>query len=313
MENVFDFDAIEAELKASVIKTNKYIGINANTIKTYMAKIKYLNKQMVLNEGLNDYLESNYPKLNSRSAYQISVMGVAKHSPLFADKLGKEIVDIITKSNEILVPQIKHNETNQTKSEKETANWIDLKDLKKIHKEKESEFSIQDNLLINIYTLMPPVRLDLGQVVIVRSAFVDEETGRPVGVGEKENYIVITKKAGRYATVLNLREYKTEKTYGAFSEKLPKPITDLIVKLPIEQTHLFSKKSGGAFASADTFGVYLRSVFHKLTGKNMSVDILRHIYITEFRKGEKSTKRKQQLARKMMNSVEVQTDYMRLE
>lgn len=313
MENVFDFDAIEAELKASVIKTNKYIGINANTIKTYMAKIKYLNKQMVLNEGLNDYLESNYPKLNSRSAYQISVMGVAKHSPLFADKLGKEIVDIITKSNEILVPQIKHNETNQTKSEKETANWIDLKDLKKIHKEKESEFSIQDNLLINIYTLMPPVRLDLGQVVIVRSAFVDEETGRPVGVGEKENYIVITKKAGRYATVLNLQEYKTEKTYGAFSEKLPKPITDLIVKLPIEQTHLFSKKSGGAFASADTFGVYLRSVFHKLTGKNMSVDILRHIYITEFRKGEKSTKRKQQLARKMMNSVEVQTDYMRLE
>jgi uncharacterized protein YjgD (DUF1641 family) len=311
MENVFDFDKIEAELKASVVKTKKYIGINANTIKTYMAKIKYLDKQMVLNEGLNDYLESNYPKLNSRCAYQVAIMGVAKHSQTFAVIIGKEIVDTITKSNETLVPELKYNATNQTKSEKEEINWVSLKDLKKIHKEKFADFSVQDNLLISMYTLIPPVRLDLGQVLIVRSDFIDEKTNLPVGVSENQNYIVITKRAGRYSAVLNLNEYKTERTYGAFKEKLPKPITDLIIKLPIEQTHLFSKKSGGAFASPETFGVYLRSVFYKLTGKNMSVDILRHIYITEFRKGEKSTVAKQELARKMMNSVEVQTDYMR--
>jgi hypothetical protein len=309
---IYDFDVIQAELTASVIKTNKYTGLSAGSIKTYIAKLKYLDKQKVLNEQLNDFLNTTYSVLNTRSAYQVAILGVAKHSPTFAELIGKEIIDIITKSNEKLIPELKHYASSQSKSEKEEINWISLKDLKTLHKSRFADFSIQDNLLISFYTLIPPVRLDLGQVLIVRSGFIDETTGLPDGVSENENYLVINKKSGRYSTTLNLNSYKTERTYGAFKEKLPKPITDLIIKLPIEQTHLFSKRGGGAFASADTFGVYLRSVFFKLTGKNMSVDILRSIYLTDFRKGEKSTERKQAVARKMMNSVEVQTEYLRI-
>ena len=308
----FDFDVIQAELTASVVKTNKYIGLGAGSIKTYISKLKYLDKNKVLNEQLNDFLNTTYSVLNTRSAYQVAVMGVAKHSPTFAELIGKEIISVITKANETLIPELRHENTSQSKSEKEEANWINLKDLKALHKSRFAEFSVQDNLLISFYTLIPPVRLDLGQVLIVRSSFIDETTGLPDGVRENENYIVINKKSGRYSTVLNLKEYKTERTYGAFKEKLPKIITDLVIKLPIEQTHLFSKRGGGAFASADTFGVYLKSVFHRLTGKNMSVDLLRSIYLTDFRKGEKSTERKQAVARKMMNSVEVQTEYLKL-
>ena len=43
----------------------------------------------------------------------------------------------------------------------------------------------------------------------------------------------------------------------------------------------------------------------------MSVDILRHIYLTDFRKGEKSTEKKQAVAKKMMNSVAEQDNYLR--
>jgi hypothetical protein len=308
----FDFDVIQAELTASVIKTNKYTGLGAGSVKTYISKMKYLDKNKVLNEQLNDFLNNTYPVLNTRSAYQVAVMGVAKHSPTFAEKLGKEIIDIITKANETLIPELKHDASSQSKSEKEEINWINLKDLKALHKSKVADFSVQDNLLISFYTLIPPVRLDLGQVFIVRNNFIDETTGKPTGIAEKENYLVINKRSGRYATTLNLQEYKTERTYGAFTSKLPKVITDLIIKLPIEQTHLFSKRGGGAFASADTFGVYLKSVFHRLTGKNMSVDLLRSIYLTDFRKGEKSTERKQKIAKSMMNSVEVQTEYLKL-
>ena len=313
MDSVFDIEKIQAELKASVIKTNKYVGLSDGSIKTYVTKIKYLEKQKVLNEQLNDFIINTYPVLNTRGAYQIAIMGVAKHSPTFAELLGKELIDLITKAYETLIPELKHNATSQSKSEKEETNWLSLKELKALHKAKSAEFSVQDNLLISFYTLIPPVRLDLGQVLIVRSAFIDETTGLPAGVGEKENYIVLNKKSGRYSAVLNLKEYKTERTYGAFKEKLPKPITDLIIKLPIEQTHLFSKKGGGPFASSDTFGNYLKSVFKTLTGKNMSCDILRHIYITDFRRGEKSTEKKLMVAKKMMNSVETQTEYMRVE
>jgi len=308
-----DFELIERELSGSQVKTNKYTGLSANSVKTYISKIKYLEKQKVLNEQLDAFLNSSYNKLNTRSAYQIAVMGVAKHSPTFAEMLGKEIIDTITKSNETLGPELKHNATAQTKSEKEEQNWIELKELKKMAKERAGEFSVQDNLLIAFYTLIPPMRLDLGQVVIVRSSFIDETTGRPNGIGEKQNYLRIYKKSGKPVTELVLNEYKTEKTYGEFKEKLPKPITDLITKLPVEQEFLFQRKAGGAFASSETFGVYLRTVFHKLTGKNMSVDLLRHVYLTDFRKGEKSTERKKAVAKKMMNSVDQQTEYLRIE
>ena len=158
---------------------------------------------------------------------------------------------------------------------------------------------------------MPPVRLDLHDVQIVRTAFINEETKRPEGIAENQNYIRIYKKSGRTYTDLVLTSFKTDRTYGTFNERLPKPITDLILQLPVSQSHLFQKKGGGAFSSPETFGVYLRSVFKKLTGKNMSVDLLRHIYLTDFRKGEKTTEKKQKIAKKMMSSVAEQTNYLR--
>jgi len=305
-----DFDKIANELKESKVQTNKYIGIGEGTIKTYIAKVKYLEKQEVLNDKLNDFINTTYTNINTKSAYQIAIMGVAKHSPTFAEALGTDIIKVITEQNEEVMNEIKGN-PKQDKTEKEEENWIPLKTLKKLAKEKTLEFNEQDNLLIACYTLMPPVRLDLHDVKIIRSAFIDPETKRPEGITEKQNYIRIYKKSGRTYTDLVLNEYKTSKTYGIFNERLPKPITDLILKLPVSQSHLFQKKGGDAFSSPETFGVYLRSVFKKLTDKNMSVDLLRHIYLTEFRKGEKTEERKQKIAKKMMNSVAEQTNYLR--
>lgn len=305
-----DFELIIQELKDSKVQTNKYIGISEGTIKTYIAKIKYFEKQEVLNEKLNDFINTTYTNINTKAAYQIAVMGVAKHSPTFAEAIGQDIITQITESNDVVMQEIKGN-PKQDKTEKEEENWIPLKTLKKLAKEQKDSFNVQDNLLIATYIQMPPVRLDLHDVKIVRTSFIDEETKRPEGITEKQNYIRIYKKSGRTYTDLVLNEYKTSKTYGIFNERLPKPITDLILQLPVSQEFLFQKKGGGAFSSPETFGVYLRSVFKKLTGKNMSVDLLRHIYLTEFRKGEKTEEKKQKIAKKMMNSVTEQTNYLR--
>lgn len=305
-----DFDAIAQELKDSKIQTNKYIGIGEGTIKTYIAKVKYLDKQEVLNEKLNEYINITYTNINTKAAYQIAVMGVAKHSPTFASALGEDLIKSITEENEKVMEEIKGN-PKQNKTEKEEENWMPLRALKKLAKDKREEFNVQDNLLIACYTLMPPVRLDLHDVKIIRTPFIDQETNLPEGITGKQNYIRIYKKSGRTYTDLVLNEYKTERTYGVFNERLPKPVTDLILQLPVSQSHLFQKKGGGPFSSPETFGVYLRAVFKKLTNKNMSVDLLRHIYLTEFRKGEKSEERKQKIAKKMMNSVSEQTNYLR--
>ena len=305
-----DFDKIAEELKESKIQTNKYIGIGEGTIKTYLAKIKYLEKQEVLNEKLNDFINTTYTKINTKSAYQIAVMGVAKHSPTFAEAIGEDVIKTITEENEKVMDEIKGS-PKQDKTDKEEENWIPLRALKKLAKDRRADFGVQDNLLIACYTLMPPVRLDLHDVQIVRTAFINEDTKRPEGIAENQNYIRIYKKSGRTYTDLVLTSFKTDRTYGTFNERLPKPITDLILQLPVSQSHLFQKKGGGAFSSPETFGVYLRSVFKKLTGKNMSVDLLRHIYLTDFRKGEKTTEKKQKIAKKMMSSVAEQTNYLR--
>ena len=305
-----DFVKIAEELKESKVQTAKYIGIGESTIKNYIAKVKFLEKQEVLNEKLNDYINTTYTNINTRGAYQTAIMGMAKHSPTFLEILGKDILEIITKENEKIMEEIKGNPT-QDKNAKEEENWIPLRTLKKLAKDRKEDFNTQDNLLIAMYTLMPPVRLDLHNVKIIRSSFIDETTKRPEGVDEKQNYIRISKKSGRTYTELVLTEYKTNRTYGIFNERLPKAITDIILKLPVSQSHLFQKKGGDAFSSPETFGVYLRSVFKKLTGKNMSVDLLRHIYLTDFRKGEKTEERKQKVAKKMMSSVREQTGYLR--
>jgi hypothetical protein len=305
-----DFDIIAEELKESKIKTNKYIGIGQGTIKTYIAKIRYLEKQEVLNEKLNDYINTTYTNINTKAAYQIAVMGVAKHSPTFLEAVGANIIKQITEENEKVMEEIRGN-PKQDKSEKEEENWIPLKELKKLAKDKKDDFSVQDQLLIGFYTLIPPPRLDLHDITIVRSSFIDPETNRPDGIAEKQNYIRIYKNSGRTYTNLVLNEYKTVRTYGPLNERLPKPLTDMILQLPVSQSHLFQKKGGGPFSSPETFGVYLRGVFKKLTDKNLSVDMLRHIYLTDFRKGEKTQEKKQEIARKMMNSVSEQTDYLR--
>ena len=307
-----DFAKITQELKDSKVQTNKYVGVSESTIKNYIAKLRFFEKNDVLNDKLIDYINTTYTNLNTRGAYQVAITGTAKHSPTFAEYLGKELIDLMIKENEKVSSEVRGISGNQTKTEKEEENWIDLKDLKKLFKEKRNEFSIQDQLLISMYILMPPARLDYHRVKIIRSSFIDPETGLPENVKETDNFLRIYKKSGRNYTDLHLKEYKTSATYGDFKERLPKPITDLILSLPITQEYLFQKKSGGSFSSPETYAIYLRTVFNKLTGKNLSVDILRHIFLTDFRKGEKSTEKKQEIARKMMNSVEQQTEYLRL-
>jgi hypothetical protein len=295
----------------SKIKTNKYVGLSATSIKSYISKLKFLEKNEAFAD-LNTFINTNYPKINSRGAYQVAIIGTAKHSPTFAKIVGKETIDLLIKSNETVSADVRGVTQKQEKNEKQEENWVELKELKKLFKDRKAEFSIQDQLLIAFYILTPPARLDYHNVKIIRTPFIDPETELPEGIKPDDNFLRIYKKSGKNYTQLNLKEYKTSATYGDYSQRLPKAVTDIILQLPVTQNYLFETKSGGPFSTSTTFGVYLRSVFNKLTGKNISVDLLRSIYISDFRKGERSTKQKQDLATKMMNSVEVQDGYLKV-
>lgn len=311
-----DFDKIIEELKDSKIVTGKSTGIGINTINTYIAKLKHLQKLDALNQNIKEKIKNKYDNLNTQSAYYIAIIGVAKHSPTFARVIGEDLINIVSKLNESII-QEKKEEPQQTKTDKEVENWISLKQLKLLAKEKENTLMPQENLLIALYTLIPPARLDYDNVRLIRG--MPGITLKKIIVPEdykNGNYVKIaTTKTGRHNTELTLNEYKTSKVYGTNIVKLPIAITKLIMKLPPTQNYLFvsNQRKNIPFSSAKTYAVYLRNVFYKLTGKNISVDLLRHIYLVAFRGGEKSEVKKMVVAKQMMHSVNTQTTYLRFD
>jgi hypothetical protein len=310
-----DFDKIIQELKGSKIVTGKYVGIGVNTINTYIAKLKHLEKMDALNQNITEAIKNKYNNLNTQSAYYVAIIGVAKHSPSFAHAIGEDLINAVSELNEQNIKK-KKDEPMQIKTEKEEENWVSLKDLKLFAKEKENQMTPQENVMVALYTLIPPARLDYDNVRLIRG--MPGVTLKKINVPEiykNANYVkVATTKTGRHNTELTLNEYKTSKVYGTNIVKLPLSITKLIMKLPPTQNYLFvsNQKKNIPFSSAKTYGVYLRSVFNKLTGKNISANLLRHIYLSSFRGGEKSEAKKLIVAKRMGHSVNTQTLYLRL-
>lgn len=301
---------IKNELEASKVQSGKYTGIGANTIKTYMDKLNYILKNHETLGGLVSFICENWTSENTILSYLTAMIGIAKHSPTFEKLISGEIESL--KKRHLELSEKKSGAPKQVKTEKEAENWITLKDL--IKKINETELTDQDRLLAGIYTLIPPSRLDYNSVKIVKNSFVNEETGLPEGIVQSENFVQLYKKNGRWKSVMHLQEYKTAETYGTNTFDLPKKITDLILKLPEDQVYLFEKRGNGhkPFSDAKTFGVYLGKLFKGITGKQIGVDILRHIYITHFRKGEKSQAKKEQVAKVMGHSVATQDEYIKL-
>jgi len=299
-----DFKIIAEELKGSdVVSGKRYIGISHKTQEGYISKLKTLDKREAFKNGLIEYIDSiDVP--NTRIAYQTAIIGVAKHSPTFKMFVGKDLLDKVIDSQNDFITLQKPLRGTQLKTAYESENWIDWKDLKKLTKNLND--TTQENMLIHLYTMIAPSRLDFHNLLIVKP---DQQVKE-----QKQNYIqLLTKKKAK----LVLQEYKTSATYGANEIDLPLKLVSFLNEYVTdhpENIYLFEKQTGGhkPFASPETFARYLKDIFFKLTGKNISVDLLRHSFITDFRSGDISLKAKEKVAKQMGNSVATQEDYRRI-
>lgn len=126
----------------------------------------------------------------------------------------------------------------------------------------------QQYLLIRLYKDHPPKRLDYGSLRVYKRAPQDAPG----------NYIIVPP---RGVVTLVLQEYKTAKSMGMFTEKIPVGISNDI-RASLQQhprEYLFTGR-GGAPMSDAAYGMYVRRTFQELTGKNAGVSALRHAYIT---------------------------------
>ena len=204
---------------------------------------------------------------------------------------------------------------DKTKTEKQSDNWLEWKDVEKVRDAleqrssllknegrgrtlDEEEFSnLLDYLVVSLYTLVQPRRnKDYSLMYVVKN-------WRP-SMSEEFNYYDI--KTKRFI----FNNYKTAKTYGQQIEEVPEELQK-VLNLYIKYHPL--RKQASYPLIVNYLGEELNPVngitrlLNRVFGKNLGSSMLRHIYLTN-KYGGAMIDEKEEDARKMAHSVKCQQE-----
>jgi len=243
-------------------------------------------------------LEEKYPKISTRSSYICSIFMYLR-----AVEADEKIIDFYYKHFIELKKELKIIDEKNEKSEKEESNWVSQAEIKQKIEELKKSFgktrdffdTYQQYLILNLYSLIPPLRNDFARVFVFKK-YDKEFTGNSINLNTKQ---------------LILTEYKTSKTYGRKTIDLPEELIKIIRKwLSIrEKIHpelknrrelLFNLKLTAM--NGTNLTIYLNKIF----GKKVSSTMLRKSYLSERFPVIESTDDLKQLAGNMCHSVEIQ-------
>ena len=167
-------------------------------------------------------------------------------------------------------------------------NWDDV--LTAGSGENEKKLTKDDLLIYKFYTLMPPLRADFASLRIYKRDIP----------GRAGNYILESKNTKKWRLVL--QEYKTSKTFGKQVVSLPQALVPYI------------QSARGDFdvvldMTANNLSKRVTGLFEKLSGKSMSINLLRHSFIKHFLSVKRSILEKEQMALRMLHSKALQEQY----
>jgi hypothetical protein len=168
----------------------------------------------------------------------------------------------------------------------------------------------QNACLLGCYTYIPPRRCDYGNMLVVRHIHNTRND-------ELYNFCLLRKGKGKSVFIFN--KFKTEKTFGQQIVPIPKPLAALIwewinsrtdVKMNQLYSPLFIKGSGDAM-DAHRLSQHLIDLIERTTGKKAGASLLRHAFLTDLLKDEKSLAEKKPIADLMAHSTHTQELYAR--
>jgi len=202
------------------------------------------------------------------------------------------------------------------KTEKESKNWCNLKHLKNTvlnHYKREiserqlnnkttltsKEFDLYQKYIISaLYLLLPPVRIDyIAEIVTTRDDMTDKNKNYLLNISRNTKYFYIN-------------EHKTSKTHGTLEIKIPKELNSILNNwLKINTSDYLLVNKSGFKMTPNVLSKAITKAFLP-SGKNISLNMLRKIYISEHIDLDIIKKRKE-LADAMGHSVDVQTSYIK--
>ena len=249
--------------------------ISDSSKRLYCSKLKKLNGGVeptdfkFLKDKISIQSKLEEQPLNTRRSSVIAIVSAVKDKDADLHGYFTQLMDTLNKeATEV---------TRGTKSEKQKENWLTLEELNKIleaqerlivglkKKKKINEDQYEDllsHLVLSLYTKMPPRRSTDYTAMVVGEPTEDKD----------KNYF----NNGHFY----FNNYKTKKTYQQQVVQISKDMIDLL-KLylkfkPKEPTNLLVSASGTPLTEKT-----LRQMLHKATGKEISTQMLRNIYVTD--------------------------------
>lgn len=163
-------------------------------------------------------------------------------------------------------------------------------------------WDMQEYVIFCLYTLAPPVRLDYSPMEVVETA---EEATK-----SKNNCLVTAGPTWKFI----FRNFKTQSKYGVVTLDVPAALQEVLeewVALNPSGWLLCDKK--GEPLREKYLGIQIQDVMRKAVGKPIGVSLLRHIYISHQRRGEKSYLDQQKMAQAQMHSPGMSVLYRKID
>jgi hypothetical protein len=158
----------------------------------------------------------------------------------------------------------------------------------------EAEVPLEDRILIGFVTQIVPTRLDIAHLKVFPA----------VPKSYDGNYLKLGKTAK--TSKLVIQKHKTARTYGALRRDIPDALFKLLKQWRTE------KPEGDLFEmSENVLGKRISKLFKVHTDTHTTMNTLRHAYVTQARKGDRSKTDVEKIAHELGHSLAMNYDYRR--
>jgi len=158
----------------------------------------------------------------------------------------------------------------------------------------EDEETLENRILAGLITQMPPVRLDYARLRVFTKVPKDYDG----------NYILL--KGSPKTSHLIVQQHKTSKTYGALQRTLTPELYEVVKE--------WNAKNPAAIlfdVTDNLLGRRIAALMKRYVGDSITMNDIRHSYVTAARKGDKSKAQVESVAHMLGHSLAMNYDYRR--
>jgi len=311
---------------------DKARNIKPNSLRAYIISINKVhnaifNKDIVDKKNPLDFLKDEKKvletikdlKINTQKNY-LSAVIVALDSMndkgIYDTEL-KEYREYLDELNKETIKELEKNE----KTDNQEKNWVSLQALKKVMNsykrdlidrdvfKKETITKKQRDILqmwvvsnLYLHDDNPPIRLDYGGMKVVKNSDYEKLSKDEL---EENNYLVVKSRTNKF---FHFGEYKSKKAHGIKKIPVGKILNSVLnIWLKFNDSGDLLVDSRDKPMNSNQLSKYISKVFSP-TGKKITANMLRHIYISEKHPVEVNDSKKQ-TASKMLHSVSTQENY----